>query len=63
MLTPFLGALDVHGDTNINTASDFIAQYTTRQEYRLADALPDHDQEWLSFMHIGKGSISLSIIC
>jgi phosphatidylinositol 4-kinase len=49
-----LGAIDRHGDCNINTASDFIAQYTTRQEYRLAEALPDHDAEWLHFMHFDK---------
>ncbi|KAI9808250.1 MAG: hypothetical protein M1825_004707 [Sarcosagium campestre] len=45
-----LGAIDHHGDVNINTASDFIAQYTTRQEYRYADTLTDHDQEWVKFM-------------
>ncbi|KAI9053459.1 hypothetical protein LZ554_002417 [Drepanopeziza brunnea f. sp. 'monogermtubi'] len=49
-----LGAIDRHGDCNINTASDFIAQYTTRQEYRHAEALPDHDAEWLHFMHFDK---------
>jgi phosphatidylinositol 4-kinase len=49
-----LGALDRHGDCNINTASDFIAQYTTRQEYRYAEALPDHDAEWLHVMHLGE---------
>lgn len=27
-----------HGDWNINTASDFIAQYTNRQEYRHVDS-------------------------
>ena len=47
-----LGAIDRHGDTNINTASDFIAQYTTRQEYRFADGPTDHDQEWVNFMHL-----------
>ena len=47
-----LGAIDRHGDLSINTASDFIAQYTTRQEYRYADALPDYDQEWANFLHI-----------
>jgi phosphatidylinositol 4-kinase A len=55
-----LGAIDRHGDCNINTASDFIAQYTTRQEYRYAEALPDHDPEWLHFMHLDnrRGSIA-----
>ena len=47
-----LAAIDLHGDCNINTASDFIAQYTTRQEYRYAEALPDHDAEWLRFMRM-----------
>ena len=47
-----LGAIDRHGDENINTASDFIAQYTTRQEYRYADALPDYDQDWLKFLQL-----------
>lgn len=47
-----LGAIDRHGDLKINTASDFIAQYTTRQEYRYAEALPDHDAEWLHFMQL-----------
>ena len=39
-----LGAIDRHGETTINTASDFVAQYTTRQEYKYADVLPDYDQ-------------------
>ncbi len=47
-----VGAIERHGDCIINTASDFIAQYTTRQEYRYADALPDYDQEWAKFLHI-----------
>lgn len=47
-----LGAIDRHGDLSINTASDFIAQYTTRQEYRYAEALPDHDAEWLHFIRL-----------
>lgn len=54
-----LSAVDRHVDATINTASDFIAQYTTRQEYRYAEALPDHDAEWLRFMHVGqrRGSV------
>ena len=54
-----LGAIDLHGDLNITTGSDFIAQYTTRQEYRhadaprrleskLADSLPFEDKEHVS---------------
>jgi phosphatidylinositol 4-kinase len=45
-----LGAIDRHGDANINTMSDFIAQYSTRQAYRYAEALPDHDVEWLNLL-------------
>ena len=39
-----LGAIDRKGEFSINVASDFIAQYTTRQEYRFA-GLPDHGNE------------------
>ena len=46
-----LAVIDCHGECNINTASDFVAQYTTRQEYRYSDALPDYDQEWAAFLH------------
>jgi phosphatidylinositol 4-kinase len=55
-----LGAIDRHGDLNINTISDFIAQYTTRQEYRYAEALPDQDAEWLNFMRINHRRDSIS---
>ncbi|KAL8939206.1 MAG: hypothetical protein Q9211_002847 [Gyalolechia sp. 1 TL-2023] len=47
-----LGAIDHHGDCILNTASDFIAQYTTRQEYRYVDTLPSHDPEWSEFIHM-----------
>lgn len=47
-----LGAIDRHGECNINTASDFIAQYTTRQEYRYADALPSHNKEGTEAVHV-----------
>ena len=49
-----IGAIDRHGDWNVNTASDFVAQYTTRQEYRYADDLKDYDGEWASFLHLSK---------
>ncbi len=49
-----LSALDKVGDCNINTASDFVAQYTTRQEYRYAEPLPDHSSEWLGFMRLDR---------
>ena len=32
-----LAGIDSHGTTRVDTASDFIAQYTTRQEYRYAN--------------------------
>lgn len=47
-------SIDPVGETTINTASDFIAQYTTRQEYRYAEALPDHSLEWLTFMRLDR---------
>lgn len=40
-----LGAIDRQRDLSINTASDFIAQYTTRQEYRHVDDLALRVQE------------------
>lgn len=51
-----LGAIDRHGDANINTASDFIAQYTTRQEYRYAETLPDHELLRSVHLHGSNGS-------
>lgn len=55
-----LGAIDRFGDININTASDFIAQYTTRQEYRYAEALPEHNTEWLNLIHFDNRKASFS---
>jgi phosphatidylinositol 4-kinase len=49
-----LSSLDMLGDCPINTASDFMAQYTTRQEYRYSEALPDQSREWLSFMRVDR---------
>ncbi|KAL2263846.1 hypothetical protein VTK26DRAFT_4755 [Humicola hyalothermophila] len=49
-----LSSLDRLGDCPINTASDFMAQYTTRQEYRYSEALPDQSLEWLSFMRLDR---------
>ncbi|KAF2265626.1 phosphatidylinositol 4-kinase-like protein STT4 [Lojkania enalia] len=42
-----LGAIERQPNLNINTASDFVAQYTTRQEYKFVDGLNDHEEEWL----------------
>ena len=50
------GAIDRHGDCNINTGSDFVAQYTTRQEYKHADALAGHDQEWTKFLQLSQSN-------
>jgi phosphatidylinositol 4-kinase len=41
-----LGAIE-NSAVGINTASDFVAQYTTRQEYRFVDGIKDDDQEWV----------------
>lgn len=49
-----LQSLDRVGDTDINTASDLIAQYTTRQEYRYGETLPDRGNELMSFMTLGR---------
>lgn len=47
-----LKAIENQADhVNINVASDFIAQYTTRQEYRYAD-VPEHDRDMLQFTNI-----------
>lgn len=51
-----LQSLERAGDTNINTASDLIAQYTTRQEYRFGETLPDRGTELVSFMNINHRS-------
>lgn len=42
---PRLQSLGRVGDCDINTASDLIAQYTTRQEYRYGETLPDPGNE------------------
>ncbi|KAM0496772.1 hypothetical protein ACHAP9_002162 [Verticillium nonalfalfae] len=49
-----LQSLDLVGACNINTASDFVAQYTTRQEYRYGETLPDRGTELVSFMHLNR---------
>ncbi|CAM1507129.1 Fc.00g067700.m01.CDS01 [Cosmosporella sp. VM-42] len=46
-----LQSLDKVGDSGINTASDFVAQYTTRQEYRYGETLPDRGTELISYMN------------
>jgi phosphatidylinositol 4-kinase len=54
-----LDAIDRHGDCNINTASDFVAQYSTRQEYRYAEALPNPDAGLLRFAHLNDHRSSI----
>ena len=49
-----LGAIDHHGECNINTGSDFIAQYTTRQEYRYADTVPEYDRDLMKSLNSSK---------
>lgn len=51
-----LQSLERVGATEINTASDLIAQYTTRQEYRYGESLPDQGTELVSFMHLSRRS-------
>ncbi|KAL8808588.1 MAG: hypothetical protein Q9200_004223 [Gallowayella weberi] len=57
-----LGAIDRHGDCPLNTASDFIAQYTTRQEYRYADSLPQQVGGRSEFMHTNGHASNGSIV-
>ncbi|KAK7748423.1 Phosphatidylinositol 4-kinase stt4 [Diatrype stigma] len=49
-----LNSLEPVGQTVIDTASDFVAQYTTRQEYRYGEALPNHGMELAHFMPMDK---------
>ncbi|KAI0483053.1 hypothetical protein GGR56DRAFT_622734 [Xylariaceae sp. FL0804] len=47
-----LTSLEHGGQMAINTASDFVAQYTTRQEYRYGEALPSHGKDLVNAMPI-----------
>ncbi|PKS11831.1 hypothetical protein jhhlp_001125 [Lomentospora prolificans] len=49
-----LQSIEPIGNYKVNAASDFVAQYTTRQEYRYGETLPDRGMELMSFMHINK---------
>ncbi|KAK5987368.1 Phosphatidylinositol 4-kinase STT4 [Cladobotryum mycophilum] len=51
-----LQSLERVGECNINTASDLIAQYTTRQEYRYGEIMPDRGNELMSFMNLNRRS-------
>lgn len=47
VLTKFsLGSIECNNNSIVNVASDFIAQYTTRQEYRYSEAPRPHRQGW-----------------
>ncbi|KPM45434.1 Phosphatidylinositol 4-kinase stt4 [Neonectria ditissima] len=46
-----LQSMDKIGNSSVNTTSDFVAQYTTRQEYRYGETLPDRGTELISFMN------------
>ena len=50
-----LGAIERQG-VNINAGSDFVAQYTTRQEYKFVDGLNDQEEEWLRVVHTSNGA-------
>ncbi|KAK5109748.1 hypothetical protein LTR62_006588 [Meristemomyces frigidus] len=54
-----LVSLDRHREVGINTASDFIAQYTTRQQYRQAESFPSTDSEWTFAEHDGSTHAAL----
>ncbi|KAJ4295778.1 phosphatidylinositol-4- kinase [Collariella sp. IMI 366227] len=56
-----LSSLGMPGNCPINMASDFMAQYTTRQEYRYSEALPDQSREWRSFMRLDRRSSFLAV--
>ncbi|KAK1092782.1 Phosphatidylinositol 4-kinase stt4 [Friedmanniomyces endolithicus] len=49
-----LASLDRQKDSGINTASDFIAQYTTRQECRRLGGKVAPDEEWALVEHDGS---------
>ncbi|TDZ22058.1 Phosphatidylinositol 4-kinase STT4 [Colletotrichum orbiculare MAFF 240422] len=49
-----LQSLDRVGDCSINTGSDFVAQYTTRQEYRYGEILPERGNELMNFMQLNR---------
>lgn len=49
-----LTSLDRQRDLNVNTASDFIAQYTTRLEYRSVETSTKADDDWLIVEHPGS---------
>ena len=53
-----LMSLDRQRNVGVNTASDFIAQYTTRQGYRQTNGAPDVHDEWTLVDHSGTTSVA-----
>lgn len=54
-----LTALDSQRIVGVNTASDFIAQYTTRQEYRHLHGQVDKDDQWALVDYSGKSHVAI----
>lgn len=52
-----LAAIEYARNFNINTASDFVAQYTTRQQYRAIDASPFQDEQWV---HVDRRTLNIT---
>ena len=55
-----LTSLDRQRDVGVNTASDFMAQYTTRQEYRQSGRPPITDEDWALVDYAGSSRIATS---
>ncbi|KAK4952033.1 Phosphatidylinositol 4-kinase stt4 [Elasticomyces elasticus] len=53
-----LTSLDRQRDSGINTASDFVAQYTTRQECRRLGVKASTDEEWALVDHDGSTRVA-----
>lgn len=49
-----LQSVEPVGNFRVNASSDFIAQYTTRQEYRYGEIMPDRGLELMSFMNVNQ---------
>ena len=60
-LIVILAAIDHHTDCNINAASDFTAQYTTRLDYKYAYVSPRYHQE--EAMSLRLSTSSHQLIC
>src|SRR5205809_7660809 len=48
LLIVILASIENLGDSDMNLASDFIAQYTIRQAYRYEDHMPEHEPDWVN---------------